>query len=170
VSTTTAPTTAGGTRAVRVEYINPFIESVSELFSTMLGAKAKRGQVTLAGATDAGPCVMALIGLSGPARGNVALSFPADTVRKIVGQLFGAEPADINEDVTDAVAEMANIVAGGAKARLKNDATPIDLGLPTVVVGNEYTVMNPSQASWIEIPFTTEFGPFALRVTFEFEE
>ncbi len=30
---------------MKVEYINPFIESVYDLFTTMLGAEAKRGDV-----------------------------------------------------------------------------------------------------------------------------
>ena len=33
------------TRTMKVEYINPFIESVFELSSTMLNSKARRGDV-----------------------------------------------------------------------------------------------------------------------------
>ena len=33
---------------MKVEYINPFIESVYELFETMLNSEAKKGEVGLA--------------------------------------------------------------------------------------------------------------------------
>jgi len=156
---------------MRVEYINPFIESVSELFATMLSSKAKRGDVTLTNKGRETMSLVAIIGLSGPARGTVALSFPVDTVFRVVGRLLGDEPTEVTEDVTDTVAEMANIIAGGAKARLINSDTPaIDLGLPTVGAGADYQVMHPSQAAWLEIPFTSDLGDFVLRVTFEFEK
>jgi len=64
--------------------------------------------------------------------------------------------------------EMVNIVAGGAKVKLhKGEHTPIDLGLPTVVRGHSYMVAYPSHSIWLDVPFTSELGPFNLRVNFE---
>ena len=53
---------------MKVEYINPFIEGVNELFLTMLGCEALRGKVGVAKAKSDPRDVTALIGLSGPAR------------------------------------------------------------------------------------------------------
>lgn len=151
-----------------VRYINPFIESVYDLFSTMLGCEAHRGNVKLS--TDAGSepeHLVALIGLSGPARGTVALALPMDTAKAVTAQLLGA-PATSMTDVADAVAELANMIAGSAKARMvADDGAPINLGLPTVVSGRNYNVHYPNQARWLEVPFTSELGLMTLRVTFE---
>ncbi len=153
---------------MRVEYINPFIESVYELFSTMLSAQVRRGEVGLSNGAGNPREIMALIGLSGPARGNVALSFPTGTALAMVSRLLGADTHVVDETVSDAVAELVNIVAGSAKAKFNtNGGTPIDLSLPTVVRGNSYSIDYPSKAVWLEVPFTSDLGAFSLRVTFE---
>ncbi|MDX9974045.1 MAG: chemotaxis protein CheX [FCB group bacterium] len=154
---------------MKVEYINPFIESVFELFSTMLGAQAMRGEVGVARGPNCNPReIMGLIGLSGNVRGTVALSFPTGTALAMVSRLLGMETHVIDETVSDAVAELVNIVAGSAKAKMNtSDGPPTDLSLPTVVRGNSYSVDYPSKAMWLEVPFTSDLGPFSLRVTFE---
>lgn len=153
---------------MKVEYINPFIESVFDLCTTMLDCKVERGDVSLS-KTLANECeIVALIGLSGSARGNVALSFPHQTALAMVSRFMGLKINAIDGTVSDAVAEMVNIVAGGAKARLCDGERPIDLGLPNVIRGKEYTVEYPSSSVWLDIPFTCDLGPFSLRVTFLF--
>ena len=156
---------------MKVEYINPFIESTYDLFSTMLSSKAIRGDVGLA-KPDANPRdIMALIGLSGMARGMVALAFPVDTALNMVNRLLGTQIRIIDDTVSDAIAEMVNIVAGGAKAKIRTDMEkPIDLSLPTVVRGNNYHVDYPSGSVWLEVPFNSDLGSFTLRVTFEMEK
>lgn len=154
---------------MKVEYINPFIESVFELFSTMLGAEARRGEVNVSRGAGNPREITGLIGLSGHARGTVALSFPSATALAMCGRLLGMETQVVDETVSDAVAELVNIVAGAAKAKLNvaNGGAPIDLSLPTVVRGSSYSVDYPSKAVWLEVPFTSDLGPFSLRVTFE---
>ena len=70
--------------------------------------------------------------------------------------------------VSDAVAEMVNIVAGRAKSKFQTlSGDPINLSLPTVVRGNSYKVDYPSKSVWLDVPFESELGPFNLRVTFD---
>ena len=155
---------------MKVEYINPFIESVYELFSTMLSSEAKRGDASVARGELDPHDIMALIGISGHARGMVALSFPKVTAINMVNRLLGTETESIDDTVSDAVAELVNIVAGGAKAKFpQDDGPPLNLSMPTVVRGTEYEVDYPSGATWIEVPFESELGSFSMRVTFSFD-
>ena len=103
---------------MKVEHINPFIESTFDLFSTMLGSKATRGNIGLAKEKADPRDMMALIGLSGKARGMVALAFPVDTALNMVNKLLGTNIKVLDDTVSDAIAEMVNIVAGGAKTKL----------------------------------------------------
>ena len=156
---------------MKVEYINPFIESVHDLFSTMLNAEIERGEIGVTSASGNPRDIMALIGLSGPARGTVALSFPTNTALAMVGRILGVETRVVDDTVSDGVAEIVNIVAGAAKAKLtKGGETVINLSLPTVVRGNDYNVDYPTQSVWLEVPFKSGLGPFSLRVTFEFDD
>jgi len=153
---------------MKVEYVNPFIESVFELFQTMLAAEVKRGEIGVSKGEGNPRDVMALIGLSGPARGTVSLAFPTATALAMVGQILGIEVTSVDETVSDGIAEIVNIVAGSAKAKLYHEGgTPIDLSLPTVVRGNNYQIDYPKQSVWLEVPFNSSLGEFDLRVTFE---
>jgi len=153
---------------MKVEHINPFIQAVYELFQTMFNAKVERGQIGVASGAGNPRDILALIGLSGPVRGTVALSFQTKTALAMVGKMLDQEIHVVDETVSDGVAEIVNMVAGNAKARMvKGAGKPVDLSLPTVVRGSNYSIDYPSQAVWLEVPFTSELGEFGLRVTFE---
>jgi chemotaxis protein CheX len=158
---------------VKIEYINPFIESVYEAFSSMLGSKATRG--TVASTSDAfkNPLdLLTIIGISGPAKGTVALSFPAETAMGIVTAMVGEKMETMDDTVADGVAELVNIVAGSAKAKLATlmGEGPMSLSLPTVIRGKNYSVSQPSDTKWLEVPFESDCGPFVMRVSFEFQK
>ena len=159
---------------MKLEHINPFIEAVNKLFTSMLDSKVERGNLSVSKVGGGRYDITALIGLSGPARGSVTLSFPNETALAMAGRLLGtdlSEAEDAEKTVTDAMAEMANIVAGSAKTKFfEGKATPIELSLPNVVRGKNFTVIFPSKSIWIEVPFDGELGPFALRVILEIDE
>lgn len=153
---------------MQVEYINPFIESVHELFSTMLSAKVQRSKLEVSRGTANPRELMALIGFSGPARGMVALAFPVGTALNIVNKLLGTTSRVVDDTVSDAIAEVVNIVAGSAKARINKDDGPvIELSLPTIVHGTNYCVDYPSKSTWLDVSFESDLGEFSMRVTFE---
>jgi len=161
-----------GTGYMKVEYINPFIESVDEMFTMMLSSNATRGDIGITKEADANPReIVALIGLSGHAKGMVSLAFPLSTALHMVNRLLGTETKTFDDSVADAVAEMVNIVAGGAKAKFKLEEgqEPLKLSLPTVVRGKSYDVQYPKNTVWIEVPYETEFGAFHMQVTFSFD-
>lgn len=156
---------------MKLKYIKPFVESVQDLFDMMLGCKVEAGDLGLRKAEVSTYEITSLIGLSGVARGSVAMSFPQETAIGLANKLLGSDINELNRTVTDAVAEAANIVAGSAKAKFYNGVgPPIDLSLPNVIIGNNYVVSYPSMSTWLEVPFTSEIGVFSLRVTFEMDE
>ncbi|MCL4694022.1 MAG: chemotaxis protein CheX [Candidatus Hydrogenedentes bacterium] len=61
-----------------------------------------------------------------------------------VSKLPGAEIKRVNATVVDGIAELVNIIAGDAKARLtEDDAPPLTLSLPAVVRGRDYVIEHP---------------------------
>ena len=151
---------------MKVEYINPFINSVYNLFSTMLSAEVERGEVGIARDSQTPRHITAIIGVSGHARGTVAISFPNQTALSMVGRMLGMELRVLDDSVTDGISEIVNIVAGRAKAQFDFEP-PLEISLPTVIRGNSYSVDYPSKTTWLEVPFQSELGDFILRVTFE---
>jgi chemotaxis protein CheX len=153
-----------------VKYIKPFIESVYNLFKTMLHCEPQKVDVKKAEPKIEGSNIVGLIGLSGQVRGTVALIFPKDTAVAITGRFVGMEVTAEDETTTDAVSELVNIVAGAAKAKLSGDGNPISLSLPSVIAGDNSSVLSPSWSTWIDISFNCELGPFNLRLSMELEE
>lgn len=153
---------------MNVEYINPFIEAVYELFSSMLKCEVKRGDVEILRELAPNRDIVSLIGFTGPVRGLVALSFPVNTALSMVGRMLSTELRVVDDTAKDGIAELVNIVASYAKSNLlTGEGVPFELGLPTVVRGNGFMVDHPSTLVWLEIPFTSELGSFFLRVSFE---
>lgn len=150
----------------KAEYINPFLESVNELFYTMLDCEVTRQELSVKLELEPSLDIVAFIALSGYIRGTVALSFPQKTALAMVGKLYETKMTTVDSMVVDALGEFANVIAAGAQRQLSKGCNKrIDLGVPTVVRGSSFNVNYPSQATWIEIPFLCELGGFVIRVT-----
>lgn len=152
---------------MNVKYINPFIESVCAVFETMLGVSPRREKVRIPLAPrENGPNMLtSIVGISGGASGVVALRFPMDTALQLAGKFLGTQYTESNDEVIDAISELANMVAGSAKAKFELDPAP-QLGLPSVIEGCGYKVRYPAKAAWLEVPFTSPVGDFSMEVTF----
>lgn len=165
---TTTAQPSGGKVSIDVRYINPFIDAVSNVFTTMLDLQPTRKSLKVSPGEPDMAQLTSIIGISGQVHGVVALRFPPQTALSLAGRLLGETPSEINDEVIDAIAEMVNMVAGNAKARFDHDP-PLELGLPTVVEGKGYRLKYPSGSFWLEVPFETEDGPFAMEVSYSAE-
>ena len=122
--------------AMNVEHINPFIESVSELFESMLECSVSAGETEISKDKQDSPDIIGLIGLSGTAKGIIALKFPPETALKVISKMVGMKFRSIDPTVIDGVGELINIIAGNAKKKFQGHS--ISLSLPTVVRGSIY--------------------------------
>lgn len=150
-----------------VRYINPFIDAVTNVFMTMLDMTPQRMPLKLSSkAEDEGTeSLSAIIGISGKIHGVVALRLPPNTAIQCAARMLGSEFDSVNEEVIDTAAELANMVAGSAKAQFDFDP-PLDLGLPTVVQGSGYRLKYPSGSNWLQVPFKTPAGEFLMEVSY----
>jgi len=153
-----------------VRYINPFVDSTFDVFQKMLSSDIKRGMPRISREAPAGDELIAIIGLGGRIRGAVVLQLPVSTGLGVAGRILMTEKLAVDADVFDAVAEVTNMIAGGAKAQLSKmdeDETPITLGLPTVIHGQNSGFGTSSAALWLELPFESALGDFVVRVSLE---
>ncbi len=147
---------------MKVEYINPFVTSIISVFDTMLGCSLTRGKPFVKSGPQPEHEVSGIIGLSGKARGTVVLSLSREAAINATAELLKERPAEIDGEVTDAIGELTNIIAGGAKAQLEQFA--MSASLPSVITGKGHTVEFPSESRPICIPFESKWGPIALEV------
>ena len=149
---------------MKVEYINPFILSTSNVFETMVGITPEVGRPSLKTSPDQGKSyISGVIGLSGEVTGNVVLSFPKVIALKVVSAVLGMETKIIDDTVTDAIGELTNIIAGRAKEGMKG--LKVSISIPSVIVGNDHSVRRPTDIPCVAIPFSTEWGDFTVDVS-----
>lgn len=152
---------------LKVEHINPFIRATRETFTTMIKTEAKPGKVALRTGKEAHADISGIIGLSGGAKGSVAMSFPRITALKIVSAFVGERIVTMDDTVVDAIGELANIIAGSAKRELTE--FKIAISLPTVVLGEKHELTSTREVVPMVVPFETSLGNFLLTVNFKSE-
>ena len=72
------------------------------------------------------------------------------------------ETPELNTDVVDAVGELTNMVAGGAKSQLTE--YQLSISLPGVIKGAGHEVCFPSDVTPICVPFTCVWGALKIEV------
>src|SRR5574344_348548 len=101
---------------MNAEFINPFLTSLTNVLSTMASLDLTPGTPKLKKDDVARGDVSGLIGMIGPqTRGSLSITFDAKLALEVMERMLGEKPAAINEEVTDMVGEITNMVAGGAK-------------------------------------------------------
>ena len=101
-----------------VAYINPFIAATRDVFGTMVKMPFSVGKPRLREASERLHKlyqVSVVIGLSGAVSGVLVLNLPEAVALSIAESLTEKTAKELNTDCMDALAEIANMIAGGAK-------------------------------------------------------
>jgi chemotaxis protein CheX len=147
---------------MNVELINPFVLSAHEVFRTVLNTDLRRGTLALKRSNTPMYEISGVVGLSGKVQGMVVLSLSRETAIRGTEIMLGACPDDLNADVIDAVGELANMIAGAAKAQLEQ--YQLSISLPSIICGKNHAVAFPSQTQPLVIPFESDIGPVCIDV------
>lgn len=147
---------------MRAELINPFVSAMHNVFETMLGCALARGPLSLRHDHTPVYDVSGLIGLSGQYRGMAVVSVDRQTAIRAAEVMLGSPPAELDDDVLDAIGEITNMSAGAAKTQLEQYS--LSVGLPTVICGRSQTIRFPANTSPIVIPFDSPLGSVCVEV------
>ncbi len=153
---------------MNVEFVNPFLESLLNVLSTMASTKLKPGKPALKRSEVAYGDVSGLIGLVGPeTKGSLSISFEESLALEIMQRMLGENPGKINEEVTDMVGEITNMVTGGAKLLLGQKGYDFNMATPIIVAGKNHTISHLSDGAKIMIPFTSDDGNAMIEICFD---
>ncbi|NOX59792.1 MAG: chemotaxis protein CheX [Planctomycetes bacterium] len=148
-----------------VRLINPFVMSVKRVFETMVHVKMTVGKPYIKPENGNSADVSGIIGFSGDLAGCVVISFSHDVACKAASQFAGIEIDEKHPDFADAIGELANMVAGNAKKEFTD--VNIRISLPSVIIGNSFTVSGSKSAPRIVIPCQCELGELFVEVAME---
>ena len=147
-----------------VRFINPFLNGTLNVLRTMAFVEPKPGKPYLKKNNLASGDVSGIIGLTGSATGSMALSFSEGAILKVASNMLGEEIREINNDITDAVGEITNMVSGAARKELESIGLTVTAAIPTVVAGKDHLIKHVLGGPSIIIPFEIEEGPFVVDI------
>ncbi len=143
-------------------YILPFVDSVSNVFETMLQLPVTVGDPAIKPHETPAADVSGIIGMTGDVDGTVVLGFPTATAERAVAVFTGMDMAADHEDFADAIGELVNMISGGAKAKFVGKHA--NISCPSVVIGAGHSVFGRKDVKCVRIPCTCDLGDFYVDV------
>lgn len=105
-----------------------------------------------------------MIGLGGGIRGVVAVHCPASVAKSITGSFLGMDKHELDEDVRDAIGEIANMVAGNLKVSFAKTDIMVELAIPTSIVGKGFAVTGMADAARYVAPLKMNGNVFWVEL------
>ncbi len=143
------------------------IDSVVEIFTTMVMMEISVSDTRVEENCMQENTITGVIGLAGTHKGVLAIHVPYPVAYSITGNFLGIEIDEVNEDVEDAIGEIANMLGGNIKAILSENGRDIDLSLPSTISGAEYGFQTIKAAEKIITKFETSSGDFVVELQLE---
>lgn len=145
---------------------NEIITGTRDVFSTMLMVDLECEQVIEDTNCDIQSNLTSMIGLGGGLRGLLAIHCPAAVAKNITGAFLGMDIDELNDDVKDAIGEIANMVAGNLKVSYARIDTNIELAIPTSIVGESFHVSGIADARKVVVPFIMAGDTFWIELMY----
>ena len=154
---------------MRVEYINPFVETSYQVLSEVLGgATVTRGDLYLKSTAMPVMGVAAFVGLAGDVEGRVLFDMTKDTALKVASQMNSETLTEFDELAKATISELANIITAQAVTKLHELGFKFDLTPPALFYGDNMGIATMGNASSsveaLIVPLVTDFGKIEVNV------
>ncbi len=107
-----------------------------------------------------------LIGLAGDIRGLLGIYCSQKAAQDITSAMLGMDVDELNEDVKDAIGEIANMIAGGVKECLAAEGQDIQLAIPTTATGKSLRTSGIPGGLRMVIPFSLADSTFHVELKY----
>ncbi len=137
-------------------------ESIREVFSMMLNRSIECGTVEESVAASQNSAITVLLGLTGEIQGSLSLTLTEKAAIDWTRELINEDITEMDENVSDAVGELGNLVVGGAKRRLEDFG--LSMSLPTVLRAGNSSLIFPKHSKPFEIVYCFNCQPLTVIV------
>lgn len=138
---------------------------VREIFTTMIGADVSPSRTTVA-VTKFKDSVSAMVGFAGSYNGMISINAPQKLAMSFASQMLGMDVAEFDDDVRDALGEIANMIGGSFKHHFVKDGHEVKLSTPSVISGDEY-VMTVGSPNTLALMFESAAEHFIVCIYLE---
>lgn len=148
---------------MRLDYIDPFIESARYVLSEISRLEIKWGELSLKPAPTPTKDTITIIGLAGDVEGRVLFEMDEKTALIVAGRMNSADYSHFTPVVIDSLSELTNMMIGNAVSRLNDMGFKFTTSPPTFFKGRDMLSLTP-QIETVVIPFATECGNVLLNI------
>ena len=120
--------------------VKNLIDDTRNVFSTMLGLELMHLPLEVDPLKHFTDCISAMVGLAGSYNGLVSIHQPISLGTKLASVMLDMELEEGDQDVLDALGEVANMVAGNFKQHLSKGGLDVRLSTPSVATGHDYII------------------------------
>ena len=121
---------------MRIEYINPFVESAIEVLKKTVTQEITRGELSLRNSITSMLGLALIVGITGQVTGRVVIDMPQDLGLQIAS-IMNEEKLENFDDLTNAtLTELANMIVGNAVTNLHKLGYKFDLTPPALFMGD----------------------------------
>lgn len=142
------------------------VKGARDVFSTMLMVELESEATLLNQRLALQSNLSSMIGLGGGIRGVLAVHCPASVAKAITSTFLGMDVEELDEDVKDAIGEIANMVAGNLKVSLAENGVAIELAIPTSVVGESFNITGVAKAQRVVVPLRMNGELFSIELMY----
>ncbi|MEI7818135.1 MAG: chemotaxis protein CheX [Desulfuromonadales bacterium] len=114
--------------------------------------------------------ITGMVGFAGTYSGVISIHCPVALALKITSNMLGIDCDEVNDDLNDAIGEIANMLGGNVKQVLSKGGLDVKLSIPTVISGEDYTVNSLSDNDCVVVPFNVEGYTLLVGLTLKKED
>jgi chemotaxis protein CheX len=148
---------------MKAEILNAFLDAAVHSLSQETRGPVQRTGLLLDPSEQVADELIVYVALVGEARGMMLVSMPAVTAREVAAVMVGEPQPELNEMGLSALAELGNLIAGGACVELDKLGLSSDITPPTVMIGHRSRVSTLGLPRFV-IPLTCAAGALSLHV------
>jgi chemotaxis protein CheX len=150
------------------DLVAQFHKDVQDVFTSMVGVEdLLHLPLQVDPKTHFSDCITAMVGFAGLYNGLLSLHVPQKLALSFTSSMIGMDVTELNDDVNDALGEIANMIAGSFKHHLSKDGHEVRLSTPSVVTGKEYVISSGTMANTLTLLFDSNEEWFMISVVVE---
>jgi chemotaxis protein CheX len=139
----------------------PFLEfATCEVFQMMLASELTNPESAPTVRFD----VTAMVGLAGKLSGMVSIRCQEKTAAVMASRMLGLELDKVGPDISDALGEVCNMVAGNFKNKIAGLGDGCMLSPPSMITGEDYMVHTRPPAPTLEVSLSFEGLPILVTL------
>jgi chemotaxis protein CheX len=148
---------------MNADILNAFLRATANIVAREARISVRRSGLLLDPDDQVRDEVTVYVALVGTTRGLTLLGMATNTARQIASAMIGEPQIELNELGLSALAELGNLIAGGATVELEKLGLQTDITPPTIMIGQKARLTTLALPRFV-IPLESQYGPLHLHV------